>query len=136
MSVLANALIEEGKKVKAKAVLDKCIEKMPDENVPFDATLFTICAGYYQLGEMTQANELAKKLFDIFEGDMKVYNAQKNIHRAAFGREMNQAKEILRRLVGLASQFKQEALTKEFMARIQAVIPPEELQPKSEPVLK
>ena len=136
MSVLANALIEEGKKVKAKAVLDKCIEKMPDENVPFDATLFTICAGYYQLGEMTQANELAKKLFDIFEGDMKVYNSQKNIHRAAFSREMNQAKEILRRLVGLASQFKQEALTKEFMARIQSVIPPEELQPKSEPVLK
>lgn len=136
MSVLANALIEEGKKTKAKAVLDKCLEKMPDSNVPYDATLFTIAAGYYQIGDTKTANELSKKLFDIFEGDLKVYNAQKQIHRAAFGREMNQAKEILRRLIGLTSQFKQEAIAKEFMNRIQQVIPAEELQPKQDPGLR
>jgi hypothetical protein len=45
MSILANALISEGKNSKAKAVLDKCLEKMPDENVPYDATLFTVAAG-------------------------------------------------------------------------------------------
>lgn len=132
MSILANALITEGKNSKAKAVLDKCLEKMPDENIPYDATLFTITAGYYQLGETKKANELAKKLFDIFEGDLKVYNAQKSIHRVAFGREINQCKEILRRLVSLTMQFKQDALNKEFMSRIQAVVPPEELMPNKE----
>lgn len=132
MSILANALIGEGKNSKAKAVLDKCLEKMPDSNIPYDATLFTITAGYYQLGETKKANELAKQLFDIFEGDLKVYNKQKGIHRAAYGREINQAKEIMRRLISLTMQFKQDALQKEFMARIQAVVPPEELMPQQE----
>lgn len=132
MSILANALIGQGKSKKAKAVLDKCLEKMPDENVPYDATLFTIAAGYYQLGETQKANELAKRLFDIFEGDLKVYNAQKSIHRVAFGREINQCKEILRRLVSITMQFKQDALNKEFMNRIQAVVPPEDLMPNQE----
>lgn len=132
MSILANALIGEGKNKKAKAVLDKCLEKMPDENVPYDATIFTITAGYYQLGETKKANELAKQLFDIFEGDLRVYNAQKGNHRIAFGREVNQCKEIMRRLVGLTSQFKQDALQKEFMQRLQAIVPPEELAPQGE----
>ncbi|MGZ3931471.1 MAG: protein O-mannosyl-transferase family [Bacteroidia bacterium] len=135
MSVLANALIAEGKNSKAKKVLDQCLEKMPDANVPYDGTIFTIAAGYYQLGDVPKANELSKKLFDIFEGDLRVYNALKGTQRAAFGREINQCKEILRRLTGLTSQFKQDALSKEFMQRIQAIIPAEELMPKSEPAL-
>ncbi len=132
MSVLAGALINEGKNKKAKAVLDKCLQVMPDENIPYDATVFTICGNYYQLKETKFANELAKKLFDIFEGDLKVYNAQKPNRRAAFQREIGQAKEILKRLTGLTQQYKQEALSKEFMQRLSAIVPAEELMPESE----
>ncbi|MDP3557498.1 MAG: DUF2723 domain-containing protein [Bacteroidota bacterium] len=132
MGVLAGALINEGKDKKAKAILDKCLEVMPDENIPYDATIFTICAGYYQIGEIKKANDLAKKLFDIFEGDLRIYNAQKPSHRVAFGREVNQCKEILKRLTGMSQQFKQEALSKEFIARISAIIPPEELAPEGQ----
>jgi hypothetical protein len=112
---------------KAKDVLDKCLSMMPDENIPYDGTIFTICATYYQLHEIEKGNELAKKLFDIFEGDLRVYNSQKGNHRAAYRREVDQAKEILKRLTGLTQQFKQEKLGKEFMARLAAIIPAEEL---------
>lgn len=132
MGVLAGALINEGKDKKAKAVLDKCLEVMPDENIPYDATIFTICAGYYQVGEMKKANDLAKKLFDIFEGDLKIYNAQKPKHRVAFGREVNQCKELMKRLTGMAQQFKQEEVSKEFIKRMSAIIPPEELAPEEQ----
>jgi hypothetical protein len=132
MGVLAGALINEGKDKKAKAILDKCLQVMPDENIPYDATIFTICAAYYQLHENKIANDLAKKLFDIFEGDLKIYNAQKGNHRIAFSREMNQSKEILKRLTGLTQQFKQEELSKEFINRLSRVIPAEELMPQSE----
>lgn len=132
MSVLAGALINEGKHKKAKAVLDKCLEVMPDENIAYDATVFTICGHYYDLKETQKANELAKKLFDIFESDLKVYSAQKPNHRAAFQREMSQAKEILKRLTGLTQQYKQEALSKEFMQRLSAIVPAEELMPEQE----
>ena len=105
---------------------------MPDECVPYDATLFTICAAYYQIKETKKANELARKLFDICEGDLKIYNSQKANHRIAFGREINQSKEVLRRLTGITQQFKQEELSKEFMDRITKIIPAEELMPQRE----
>lgn len=82
--------------------------------------------------EIEKANELAKKLFGIFEGDLRVYNAQKGNHRVAYSREIGQAKEILKRLTSLTQQFKQEALSKEFMSRLSAIVPPEELAPASE----
>jgi len=132
MSILAQALINEGKNTKAKAVLDKCLAVMPDENVPYDGSIYTICAAYYQINEPEKGNALAKKLFDIFEGDLIIYNKQKGNHRIAYGREVDQAKEIMRRLVGITDQFKQEKLSKEFMQRLQKIVPPEELMPQED----
>ncbi|MCE3229312.1 MAG: formate-dependent nitrite reductase, rane component [Bacteroidetes bacterium] len=129
MGLLAGALINEGKNKKAKAILDKCLQVMPDENVPYDATVFTICAGYYQLNDTKTANDLAKKLFDIFEGDMNIYNSLPSNRRAAFSREIGQAKEILKRLTSVTGQFKQTELSQSFMKRLTAIIPPDELNP-------
>jgi len=129
MSILAGALINEGKNEKAKNVLDKCLSVMPDENIPYDASIYTVCGAYYELGESKKANELAKKLFDIYEGDLKIYTAQKPNRRNAYGRDINQAKEVLKRLVGLAQQYKQDELSKEFMNRIQGVLSPEDMAP-------
>lgn len=132
MSILAQALINEGKNSKAKVVLDKCLQVMPEENVPYDGTIYTICAAYYQIGEFAKANELAKRLFDLFEEDLTIYNNLRPNQRYAFTREMDQSKEILRRLVGLTQQFKQEPLSKDFMSRITRIIPPQELMPQEE----
>ena len=128
MSILAGALINEGKDKKAKAVLDKCLAMMPDENIPYDATIFTVCAGYYELGETKKANELAKKLFDIFEGDLRVYNAQKPNRRAAYARDVNQAKEILKRVTSLTKQYNQNDLNKEFMTRLNGFLTAEDYE--------
>ncbi|MES2134079.1 MAG: DUF2723 domain-containing protein [Bacteroidota bacterium] len=127
MATLAGALINKGQKQKAEKVLDLCLAKIPDENVRYEATLYTIIAGYYQIGNMKKATELSTKLFDIYENDLKVYNAQKPIHRAAFNREIGQAKEIMKRLVMLSEQFKQEAYSKELMKRLSANVPMDEL---------
>jgi hypothetical protein len=132
MSILAQALINEGNNTKAKAVLDKCLAVMPEENIPYDGTIFTVCASFYQINDIEKANKLSKRLFDIFEGDLIIYNNQKGNHRIAFQRESDQAKEIMKRLIGLAQQFKQEKLAQEFMSRISKVVPQEELMPQSE----
>ncbi|MES2567398.1 MAG: DUF2723 domain-containing protein [Bacteroidota bacterium] len=132
MATLAGALISKGQKKKAEKVLDLCLEKMPDENVRYEATLYTIIAGYYQIGNMKKATELSGKLFDIYENDLKVYKSQTSIHRASFNREVGQAKEIMRRLVMLAEQFKQEAHSKDLMKRLTAIVPMEELMPEEQ----
>jgi tetratricopeptide (TPR) repeat protein len=129
MSILANALINEGKKSKAEKVLDKSLEVMPDENIPFDATVFTMVGAYYDLGKKEKANKLAKKLFDIFEHDLRIYNVQKPNRRAAYSRDMAQCKELLKRLTGLAQQYHEDALAKEFMNRLGNVMSREELMP-------
>jgi len=132
MSILAGALLNEGQNAKAEKVLDKSLEMMPDENIPFDATIFTMCGAYYELGKIEKANMLAKKLFDIFEHDLKIYNVQKPNRRTAYSREMNQAKEILKRLTGITQQYKQEDLSKEFMSRLNGVMTQEDLMPAAE----
>lgn len=129
MSILAQALINEGKTSKAKAVLDKCFTVIPEENVPFDGTVYTLCAAYYQVGDKENGNKIAKKLFDIFEGDLMIYNSLKEKKRAAFSREIDQAKEIMKRLIGLTQQFKQEELSKEFISRISKIVPAQEMMP-------
>ncbi len=131
MATLASALIAKGQKEKAEKVLDVCLQRMPDKNVRFEATLYTIVAGYYQLGNYKKATELSNKLFDIFENDYKIYMSQKTIHRAAFGREMEQAKEIMRRLVMIAEQFKQQDHSKELMKRLTAIVPMDDIMPES-----
>jgi hypothetical protein len=118
LGTLAEALIKEGKNKKAKEVLDKCLREMPEENIPYDATLFNICSSYYKLNENKIGNELAQKLFDIFEGDLKIYNNQKETHRVVYDREIKEAKEILGRLVDLAKQYNQETIGKEFANRL------------------
>jgi tetratricopeptide (TPR) repeat protein len=133
MGILAGALINEGKNDKALKVLDKCLAVMPEENIPFDATIFSICGAYYELKEFKKANALAKKLFDIYEGDLKVYNSMKGNRRFAYSRDISQAKEILKRLVGLTNQFRQEELNKEFLRRIQNTLSPEDLAPENQP---
>lgn len=135
MSILANSLINEGKKSKAEKVLDKSLEVMPDANVPFDATVFTMVGAYYDLGRKEKANKLARKLFEIFEHDLRIYNTQKPMRRAAYSREMAQCKELLKRLTGLAQQYHEDVLAKEFMDRLGNLLSPEELMP-AEPQLK
>lgn len=128
MSSLAQALLSEGKKDQARAVLKKCMSEMPDETVPFDATMFNICLAWYQLEDMREANNLARQLFTIFENDLRIYNAQKPNRKAAYQNDIEQARGILKSLTGLAQHYKQENLSQEFMNRLSAVIPVEELR--------
>lgn len=132
MATLAGALINKGQKQKAEKVLDLCLEKMPDANVRYEATLYTIIAGYYQIGNMKKAMDLSDKLFDVYENDYKVYKSQKQAHRVAFSRELDQAREIMRRLVMLAEQFKQPDYSKKLMARLTATVPMEEMMPEEQ----
>jgi tetratricopeptide (TPR) repeat protein len=59
---LAGYLIKEGRKDKAKEVLDYSLKVLPDYNIPYDFySVRGIANGYYQLGEI----EKAKKIYDV-----------------------------------------------------------------------
>lgn len=132
---LASALTEKGKKDKALKVLDKAMLEMPESNVPYDATMYSIALGYYQAGNVAKGNELSKRLFDIFEKDLIFYNKMKRENRDFYGREIRQATDILNRLITISNAFGSKELAKEFSNRIKTVVPEDAIDPQGLPVM-
>jgi hypothetical protein len=120
MASLASALIAEGKKDSALAVLDKSMKMIPTYNVPVDDGItFTLVLEYYQAGGIEKANILAKELFTAYEEKLKYYHTFRGEDLAEFGRDIQISQEVMRRLISAASNFKQESLSKEFQGRYQ-----------------
>ncbi|MBA3707118.1 MAG: tetratricopeptide repeat protein, partial [Bacteroidetes bacterium] len=130
IGALANALIEEGKKDKAEKVLDKCLEVTPEENVPYDATLYAIVMAYYQAGKNEKANALAKKLFDNYENNIRYYYSFDKRTIPQFGGDVQQAQDILERLIYFANNFKQTSVSKEFETRYTNLLQAYNITPK------
>ena len=117
MANLASALVKEGKKDKAIEIADLCLQKMPDENMPFDAYNYSLVSTYYTAGANEKANKLAKRLFDIYEGNLNFYLRMQPAKAAAHGSDVRRAKSIMEGLSMMAHEFKQDALAKEFETR-------------------
>jgi hypothetical protein len=127
IGTLAAQLIQEGKKDKARKVLDKAMEEMPESTIPYDATMYSICFAYFQLGENKTAKDIAEKLFTMFESDLRFYNKLSSKHKPAYGGEINRARQLMMAIVSLCYNFKEEALAKSFEQRLPAVIPQDEM---------
>ncbi len=117
LGTLAIALIDEGKKDKAIKVLDKVVEVTPQENVPYDATIYSVTMGYYQAEAYDKANALAKKLFANFESNIKYYYSLDRADLPYYENEVEQAQDICERLIYFTDNFKQKELSKEFETR-------------------
>lgn len=68
---LAEALVSEGKKDKALAVLDKSMQVLPPENVPLDYTALATAELYYMLGQNQKAEDIYTVIAD---------NAMRNVN--------------------------------------------------------
>jgi len=70
---LAKALIDEGKNEQANLVLDRCIEEMPDENIPYDFFSLTIAGAYFEIGEIEKGNAIFNRSMDHLEEQLDYY---------------------------------------------------------------
>lgn len=70
---LADQLIAEEKIEKARTILDKSLEVMPDHNVPFDRLMLPIIQNYYKIGEDEKANAIMEIVFDRFAENFEYY---------------------------------------------------------------
>jgi tetratricopeptide (TPR) repeat protein len=104
LSRLADQLIAEQKIEKAKEVIDKAFEVMPESNVPYDVFVMYLAENYYAVGENEKANELISRLADIFEKELAYYRSLKPQFRKGLRSEEQQAAAILNRLVVITNQ--------------------------------
>ncbi|RLD67375.1 MAG: hypothetical protein DRI84_02570 [Bacteroidetes bacterium] len=106
---LSDALLAEGKNEKAKLVLDKCVETLPEHNVPYDYFMIPIASGYYRIGEIEKANEILNRLVEIFSHDLNYFFVNSESPKE-FSNEKRNALFILQETGKMARNNKQTEL--------------------------
>ena len=77
MARLMEALINEGKKDKAKKVIDLAMQKMPVDYFGYYTLVEPFAAGYYELGEMNKGRALVEKLSKKYQENLNYYKGLK-----------------------------------------------------------
>ena len=114
---LANALLNEGKMDSAVKVLDKCIEEMPDAEIPYNLFMTPIAEGYYRAGEFDKANTIVNRLVEIYADDLDYYLSLKGKYASKVTQETQRAMSVMQSMVRITRSFKQEELNKELQAQ-------------------
>ncbi len=105
---LADALIEENKPDSAKAVLDKCMELMPNNIVRFDVFNLAIIEDYYRLGEIDKANSILIQLSENVCDDLGYYTSIEDKFKNCLSYEKRLSMHILNELTKYSNLFDQK----------------------------
>ncbi len=101
---LADALIARGEKDKAKEVLDRSLEYMPDKAVPFSIFMVSFVDTYFKTGYTDKASELAELIGGRLSKNLQYYNSLSKRDQKAYEREMNANQGLLAGLVSIAKE--------------------------------
>jgi hypothetical protein len=107
-SDLAEALIKEGKADSALKVLDRCIEVLPEENVPYDFSIYPIARFYFILGQTETAKEITAKMVERAMTEVDWMLRLKPAQREAFLRSINYNLAVMREILTISMQYDKE----------------------------
>jgi hypothetical protein len=104
---LAGQLITEGKKDKAKEVLNKCFEVMPDKSIPYDQISVSYIKPLIDVGEGKRALEMADTMFKRADQNLNYYLSEPAYRD---GREINSNLYVMNTVV---NELQEAGYTKE-----------------------
>jgi hypothetical protein len=113
---LAEALIVEGKKDSALAVLDKGMELMPERCVPFNYFIMPFIDVYYRLNQKEKADNIAIRLGESIDKELNYYFRLNDKDRAYIDNDVRIALRILQQLSMIMKQFDNKELTQKYEA--------------------
>jgi hypothetical protein len=88
-SVLAGALSDEGKLDSAKAVLDQCMQHMPEETVPYNAGMTPMIQGYFTVGDTATAIDMVEKYENKLVSELEYYKLLSRGNKSRFDKSGN-----------------------------------------------
>ena len=106
-SRLAEALIDEGKMDSARMAMDKCLDVLPDEVVPFDYFILPIAEGYYEIGDMDKGNEIFQTMISTFDEQLEYYFRFTGKWADVYSSDINQNMAMLQKITQTADKYKQ-----------------------------
>jgi len=107
---LAEKLISLGKKDSAKVVLDRCMEILPHNRVPFDYFMLPVIQNYYRLGYTETANKLVVQLSDVIAEELGFFLSVDRKYMEGLDYEKQIRMHIMQELVRLTDIYNQEEL--------------------------
>ncbi len=107
---LANALITKGEIEKARKVLDKSLEVIPDISIPYDYTSSQTVRLLYAVGENERAKEIAMKLGERANDALSYFDR----YNISIGNEMQKNLLILQDLVNTMKNQQENELAQKY----------------------
>ena len=111
---LAQALIAKNEPQKAVEVLDKCIEVMPAENIPYNMFMLRIPEIYYQAGENEKARQVIRELVKQYYQDF-VYFTDLG---PGFDKKVQQAMGVIYQLNEFCKKYKDSEMQAELTEKL------------------
>lgn len=109
---LASSLLDEGKRDSAIKVLDKCMEVMPGETVPYNVFVLGVAEAYYRAGEIAKATAILEKMTKMTEGELDYYLSLDKEYTDMVSNETKRAMSIMQELQRLTKTFNQLEMSK------------------------
>ncbi len=107
---LGSALVRENKVDSALAVLDRVMEIMPEETVPYNHFALFIAETYYEAGGMEQGDAIIARMIDLFEQDLRYYFSFTGNRANLVESHKQEALAIMQRMFFVTNQHDREAL--------------------------
>jgi len=111
---LATALIGEGQKEKAVKALDRCVEVMPQENVPYNQLMIGIAQAYYAAGAPKKGEDLLRRVATAYSDKARYYGSFKGTSKYnGVSSEIDEAQQIMTYCIQVAQNNQETKLTEE-----------------------
>ena len=119
---LAMKLVAEGDNTRAIKAIDRCIEVMPKNTVPYDIFIIRLSEAYYAAGAPEKANALINGMVDQAIEKYQYYSRFKGSKAKGVSTELEENTNILMYAQQVAQFNKQDALLKAIQAKSQKVL--------------
>ncbi|RLD68237.1 MAG: hypothetical protein DRI95_03515 [Bacteroidetes bacterium] len=119
---LANALIYEEKKDSAIVVLDRAIELMPNNRVPYNYYNLLIAEAYYRAKVPEKANEIMNIVANKTGEEINYYLSLPTDFQNDLGDDRERSLAMAQEILRLCSTYKQEELFKEINNKFEGII--------------
>ncbi len=107
---LANELIAEGDTTRARMTLERCMEVMPNDRIPFNYFMIPVIEAYYKIGETELANSYLLTLSDLAEEELRYFLSLGMEHAVDIDYDKQIRMHIMQELTRLVLENQQEEL--------------------------
>ena len=126
-SRLSDALFDKGDTIRSEAVLDKCVEIMPHEAIPYNyhwaglvggirnGTGLSLVEGYYRIGKIEKAREIINTVTNAYFDELDYYQSIDEKFLNKMQRDLYVARQVIVKMNDLTIKYNDEVSQKKIL---------------------